>query len=92
MERALGREMAKQAEPHILLDPAKQAREELGGGQPLPLGQARLIGEQKLGRGDGKALPRRRQQLARSVAFNLSPVRSGLGHEFPLGGIGLNPL
>ena len=82
-------EADREAGAQIVLEAADQAGQQGGGGEPLPLGQAGLIGQQKVGRGDGKALARRGQQQARSVALVSSPVRSGFGHAFPLARTGL---
>ena len=78
-----------EAGAQIVLDAEDQAGQQSGGGEPLPLGQPGLIGQQKIGRGDGKTLARRGQQQARGVALVSSTVRSGFGHAFVLARTGL---
>ena len=89
MERRMGLETHREAGAQLVLEPADQAGEQGGGGEPLPLGEPGLIGQQQVGRGDGKALPCRGQQQARSVALSFRPRRSGFGHGFPLARAGL---
>ena len=89
VERGMILETDREPRAQIVLDAEDQAGQQGGGGEPLPLGQPGLIGQQKVGRGDGKALARRRQQQARGVALVSSPVRSGFGHAFVLARTGL---
>ena len=73
VERLMVLETDREAGAHLVLEAADQAGEQGRGGEPLPLGQAGPIGQQQVGRGDGKALARRGQQQARSVALSFRP-------------------
>jgi hypothetical protein len=73
-------ETGGEADAQFILDTVDETGQQSGGGQPLPLGQTGLIGQQKVRRGDGKALPCRGQQQARSVALVPRTVNSGFGH------------
>ena len=83
VERVMGLEAGGEAGAELVLDALNEAGQQRRGGEPLPLGQSGLIGEQKVGRGDGKTLPRRGQQQARSIALVSSTVRSAFRHDFP---------
>ena len=85
MERLMAFETGGEAETLIVLDRADEAGKEAGGGQALPFGQAGLVGQQKVGGGDGKTLSRRGQQEPRGVALSFPPAGSRLGHCFVLG-------
>ena len=84
VERRMRLEPQREAGAQLVLEAAHQPVEQSGGGEPLPLAEPRPIGQQQVGRGDGKALPRRGQQQARSIALSFRPRRSAFRHDFPL--------
>ena len=90
VKRLVRLETGRKAGAQIVLDRADQPRQQARRGEPLPLGEAGLFGEQEVGRGDGKALARCGQQQPRSVALLLPPAGSTFGHQFLLAATGLN--
>ena len=89
MNSGISFELRSEPRAQIVLDRVDQSGQQGGGGEPLPLAQPGLVGEEQIGRGHSEALARGRQQEACRVVLFSPTVRSGVGHGFSLCHAGL---